>query len=99
MTSDHVKFASYVRPFLDTDGAIALNIKTGKYYAFNRAGSQICAYLVRGTCVRDLINIIEREFDIPREIATEDIHKFLQNLHLQRLVDIEKSETKAAACP
>ncbi|KJS17964.1 MAG: hypothetical protein VR69_02780 [Peptococcaceae bacterium BRH_c4b] len=75
---------------VDMDGEkVMLNIEKGKYYGLDGIGSRIWELLEKPHTVREVVAALLEEYDVEEKTCQCDVLAFLNNLHSQRLVDID----------
>lgn len=79
--------AHSVRTFIDRDGAILLNIQTGRYYSINSVGSRICSALQQGADEAKLTALLTSEYGVHPSIAQNDATQFLALLQRHKLLE------------
>ena len=57
-------------------------------YSFNAVGTAIWQALAKPTTVAALVDLIEREYEVRRERAAEDVGKFLEEMQSAELVTV-----------
>lgn len=55
-------------------------------YSFNDVGTTIWEALAKPTSINTLIDLIEREYEVSRERAAQDVENFLQEMRTAELV-------------
>jgi hypothetical protein len=88
------RVSSTVRSTHNQDGAIVLDVRQGQMFNLNFVGSRILELLKRGSTESEIVDEIGREFGVGRELAENDVRKFLRNLKKYQLV--EEGESGAA---
>jgi hypothetical protein len=89
--------AQHVRPFINDDGAVLLNIKTGKYYSLNPIGARLCVALKAGTPdTESLAAIVASEYRIDLAQAVSDTNAFLQQLSRHNLLEQRSGGDRSA---
>jgi hypothetical protein len=83
-----------VRSTHNEHGAILLDIRQGQMFTVNFVGSQILELLKSGSTESVIADQISREFAVGRELAENDVRKFLRALKKCQLVE-EKPVTVA----
>ena len=68
------------------DGAIALNLDTGSYYALNEVGARMWALLVEGDSSAEVVETIVAEFEVTREQVEIDLSKLIKELEANGLI-------------
>ncbi|MFN2252916.1 MAG: PqqD family protein [Candidatus Promineifilaceae bacterium] len=61
-------------------GAVALNLKTGQYYALNEVGARVWALLHEADSLEDVTAAIVAEYDVDAQQAAQDLHRLLHDL-------------------
>ncbi|AIQ67006.1 lasso peptide biosynthesis PqqD family chaperone [Paenibacillus graminis] len=65
----------------DMDGEkVMLNVKNGKYYNLGEVGGEIWTALASPVTAGRVVEIIRETFEVPEEIARQDVFVFLQSL-------------------
>lgn len=76
----------------DMDGEkVMLNVKNGKYYNLGEVGGEIWSALDTPSTVKEVAARIQEIFEVPAEIAQQDVLAFLQSLLEEDLVAISGS--------
>ena len=86
-----------VRAFLDRDGAVLLNVRTGKYYSVNSVGGRICSLLLEGASESHIAGTVAGEYGIDQSLATRDTLEFLNSLRRNRLVESRAADGQAGS--
>lgn len=72
----------------DMDGEkVMLNVKNGKYYNLGEVGGEIWSALSAPVAVSRIVEIIQENFEVPAELARQDVFEFLQSLLSEDLVE------------
>ncbi|MEK3712823.1 lasso peptide biosynthesis PqqD family chaperone [Paenibacillus sp. FSL R7-0333] len=73
----------------DMDGEkVMLNVKNGKYYNLGEVGGEIWEALASPVSIRQIAGKIQEIFEVPAEVAQQDVIDFVQNLLNEDLVSI-----------
>ncbi|MEI2399319.1 lasso peptide biosynthesis PqqD family chaperone [Paenibacillus sp. LMG 31459] len=73
----------------DMDGEkVMLNVKNGKYYNLGEVGGEIWEALASPVSIRRIAEIMQEIFEVPAELAQQDVFDFVQNLLNEDLVAI-----------
>jgi hypothetical protein len=73
----------------DMDGEkVMLNVKNGKYYNLGEVGGEIWEALSSPVSIARIAGIIQENFDVPEELARQDVFEFVQSLLNEDLVAI-----------
>lgn len=78
---------SHVRSMIDTDGAVLLDLKAGKYYSLNTVGARIWSDIEKGLSVPEILRHLEETFPGPAERLQTDLTAFVQGLKDKELID------------
>jgi hypothetical protein len=80
-----IRFSKDLRSVTDSDGAILLDIKSGRFFRLNQLGSRILSLLEGGS---DLPQILDRLQEVSRDGETllADVEAFLQALEVRGLI-------------
>lgn len=71
----------------DMDGEkVMLNVKNGKYYNLGEVGGEIWTALASPVPVSKIVETIQEIFEVPAELAQQDVFEFLQSLLNEDLV-------------
>jgi hypothetical protein len=81
------RLSNTVRSTHNRDGAIVLDVRQGQMFNVNFVGSRILELLKSGSTESAIVDEIGREFGVRRELAENDVRKFLQNLKKCQLVE------------
>lgn len=73
----------------DMDGEkVMLNVKNGKYYNLGEVGGEIWEALASPASIRQIAGKMQEIFEVPAELAQQDVIDFVQNLLNEDLVSI-----------
>jgi hypothetical protein len=73
----------------DMDGEkVMLNVKNGKYYNLGEVGGEIWEALASPVSVSRIAEIIQEAFEVPAELAQQDVFEFVQSLLNEDLVAV-----------
>lgn len=73
----------------DMDGEkVMLNVKNGKYYNLGEVGGAIWEALAAPVSIRRIAEIMQETFEVPAELAQQDVIDFVQNLLNEDLVAV-----------
>jgi len=89
------KVSDAIRSTHGQDGAIVLDVRQGQMFNLNFVGSRILELLKGGSTESAIVDQVSRDFGIGRELAENDVRKFLQNLKKCHL--LEEHEPDVAA--
>jgi hypothetical protein len=67
---------------------VALSIRAGSFYDFNRVGSDIWNKLAEPHHVRQILDALSQTYDVDMDTMTSDVTAFLQTLVDNRLVRV-----------
>jgi hypothetical protein len=71
----------------DIEGeVVALDLRTRAYLAVNESGARLWSALASGATRDQLIDLLVRTFEIPREQATADVDAFIEMLARQDML-------------
>jgi len=74
----------------DMDGEkVMLNIEKGKYYGIDSIGSRIWELLEVPHRVREVVDVLLKEYEVEEKTCQNDVLAFLSKLYDQGLVDID----------
>lgn len=79
----------HIRSMIDTDGAVLLDLKAGKYYSLNSLGTRIWSKLEEGCSVPEILEHLDESFSTPSERLRTDLTAFVQGLKDKELVDVD----------
>lgn len=68
------------------DGAIALNLQTGKYYSMNSVGRRMWTLLAEENSLKEVRNVIVSEYDASPERVDEDLKELIAGLETAGLL-------------
>ena len=68
-----------------------LNTETGMYHAFNGMGSEIWHMIDQEIEIGDMIDKLLIRYEVDEERCYEEVHAFIKNLVLARLVTIDET--------
>jgi len=92
--SQSVLIQPLVRSMRDTDGAVLLDLKGGKYYSLNGVGADIWDCMERGAGSEEILSHLACSYGAPRETLEHDLFTFLDALEARGLV--RRSEKKVS---
>ncbi|NQX48308.1 lasso peptide biosynthesis PqqD family chaperone [Paenibacillus tritici] len=73
----------------DMDGEkVMLNVKNGKYYNLGEVGGEIWEALASPVSIRRIAEVMQEIFEVPAELAQQDVTDFVQNLLNEDLVAV-----------
>lgn len=76
----------------DLDGQkVMLNIDKGKYYGLDDIGSRIWVMIEKPRAVREIVTLLQNEYNVDDNTCRHDVLAFLNKLHNQGLVAVGKS--------
>jgi len=81
------RLSATVRSTHGQDGAIVLDVRQGQIFNVNFTGSRILELLKGGSAESAIVDQISHEFGVSRDLAENDVRKFLQNLKKCHLVE------------
>lgn len=81
-----------VRSTRNEDGGIVLDIDRGQMFRLNPVGALILDSLARGAAETEIAEEISRQYCISEEVATADVHEFLESLEEHKLVHAKQRE-------
>jgi hypothetical protein len=68
------------------EGAIALNLQTGKYYSMNSVGRRMWTLLAEENSLNEVRNVIVSEYDASPERVDEDLKELIAGLETAGLL-------------
>jgi len=80
------KLSKHLRTIHSDDGAILLNVATGRMFKLNPVGSRVIELLKLGQTQTELSEHISLEFDVEVKIVRHDIDQFLERLLREQIV-------------
>ena len=72
---------------------VILNLKSGAYYGLNATGSRIWDLIQEPKSVRDIRDILLKEYDVDVDICENALHTLLQELSTSGLVEVRNEAT------
>ena len=73
----------------DLEGeAVLLNIQTGRYFGLNEVGTSIWALIKKPCAVSDVIEGLQREYDVEEGVLNNDVLAFLEDMEKRNLVHV-----------
>ena len=80
--------SEHVRASLEDDGAVLLDLRSGKYFSLSEVGSQIwsCLDATQAIDVDAIVDRLRAVFDVDADRLRVDIARFLDHLHGKGLV-------------
>lgn len=85
--NDDFRPAAHVRAACTPDGAVLLDLRTGRYLALNTVGSAVWAELDAGGSLHDLPARLAERFEAPPEKVADDVRRFVAQLAASGLVE------------
>jgi hypothetical protein len=70
--------------------AVILHLASGTYYSLNEVGAHIWSLLQRPRQVREIVESIVAEYDVDREQCAVDVHRLLDMLAREGLIEISR---------
>lgn len=72
----------------DIDGEkVMMNIEIGQYYMFNEIASRIWTIIGEGVSIKDIINLLLKEYDVDEQICKKSILEFINKLKEDKLIE------------
>lgn len=84
---DDFRPAAHARSVSTPDGAVLLDLRTGRYLALNTVGSAVWAELNAGGCLHDLPVRLAERFEAPHDKVAHDVRRFVAQLAASGLVE------------
>lgn len=78
---------SHVRFMADSDGAVILDLKKGKYYSLNGVGADIWAELTQGRRGNEILQSLRAKYSVPSDRLEDDLKQFMLGLQEKGLLD------------
>jgi len=75
-----------VRAVTSEDGAILLDVESGKYFALNAVGARVWCGIGNGRSAEEVLEELEATFDAPRERIRTDVARILAQLEADQLI-------------
>lgn len=73
----------------EIDGeAVMMNIQTGKYYGLDEIGSRIWEMMERKIQVKEIIEQLQKEYDVSEQQCKTDVLNLLNDLKSNQLIDV-----------
>ncbi len=74
----------------DLDGEkVMLNIDKGSYYGLNAIGSQIWELLAAPHTIKEIVDMLIKEYTVEETICRRDVLSFVNKLYDRGLIDID----------
>jgi hypothetical protein len=86
LTGKNIQIRPLVRSMRDTDGAILLDLKGGKYYSLNGVGAHIWDFMEKGAGTEEILSHLAETYGTPRETLERDLLNFVTALEAKGLV-------------
>ncbi|ETI90267.1 lasso peptide biosynthesis PqqD family chaperone [Clostridium butyricum] len=67
---------------------VMMDIERGQYYMLNDVASRIWTIIEDDICIKDVINLLLKEYDINEETCTKSVLEFLNKLNIDNLIEI-----------
>jgi len=81
------KISDAVRSTHSLEGAVVLDIRHGRIFNLNLAGSRILELVKSGQGESEIVEAVRSEFGIDMETAETDVREFLQLLRKHELIE------------
>ena len=73
----------------EIDGeAVMMNIQTGKYYGLDEIGSRIWELLEHKIQVKEIIEQLQKEYDVSEQQCKRDVLNLLNELKTNQLIEV-----------
>ena len=73
----------------DLEGeAVLLNMHTGRYFGLNEVGTSIWSRIAETCTVAEVIDSLQKEYDVPGERLNEDVLAFLETMEKRNLIHV-----------
>jgi hypothetical protein len=83
------RISDSVRSTHGQDGAVVLDIRQGQMFNLNLVGSRILKLIQTESTQPEIVDEIVREFCVSRQLAENDLQKFVDALRKYHLVDTD----------
>lgn len=70
---------------LDSE-AVLLDTRSGRYYRLNRTGTRLWQALEQGGALKNAVETLANEFDMPREVVERDVRRWVEKLEESELL-------------
>jgi hypothetical protein len=67
---------------------VMMNLQKGKYFALNDVGSRIWDIISRSVTVKDIINMLLKEYEVDAAVCEKTVMSFLEKLKDAELISI-----------
>lgn len=81
-----LEIQDHVRCMIDTDGAVLLDLKAGKYYSLNSIGARIWGKLQEGLSLSQILDHLAKTYPVEPERLQGDLSAFVRGLEEKGLV-------------
>lgn len=69
---------------------VMMHPESGKYFALNPVASRIWELLETDQSISDLVDKLQREFDVDSETCKNEVTVFIENVLEKKLIDVSK---------
>lgn len=73
---------------MDTDGAVLLDLKLGKYYSLNKVATRIWSKVEEGKSLQEILTHLQDHYGLPREKLETDLQALVTGLEQKELVRV-----------
>jgi hypothetical protein len=92
--NDYISLDTVVKQLEDLDVTdlngekVMMNLNKGQYFALNEVGSRIWDIIDKPICVKEIIEVLLKEYDIDKESCLEDVISFIGSMRDADIVKI-----------
>ncbi|MDA8019528.1 MAG: PqqD family protein [Thermoanaerobaculia bacterium] len=88
-----VRTSKHVRSSVEADGAVLLDLHSGKYFSLSEVGSQIWSCLEAGAgsgsiAAEEIVQWLSERYEIDVDLLRGDVQSFLAHLLEKGLIDV-----------
>jgi hypothetical protein len=87
-----IKISAQARWFNSDEGAVVLNLATGRYFNLNKTATAIWMALTEGVAPLEIEGRLQERFAVGEEQARADVSRFLDRLQKMGLLDGEAGQ-------
>lgn len=74
---------------IDTDGAVLLDLRKGKYFSLNGVGALIWQEIAAGSAPAEVATRLSNRFGVSAADVRRDVDEFITRLQRERLLDVD----------
>ena len=87
---DDIYISSEEITWRDVNGElVVLKLTSGEYFSFNEVGRLTWLNLTEGKSIKEIVKVIEKEYDVTTDQAQSDVYTFIEGLLENQLLNQE----------